>query len=209
METKEIEGVEYIPKTQVDELVRSRLTKLSERARSAEQERDELAAKMKDFDPAGMRAQMDGLRSELEASRAKYQNHSAISAHGITDPDIRDMVEWSHKRSMENLAKKDRLGIGEWIDGIKSDPSKAPAHLRPHFQPPAAPTEAPEAEAISAPAETGTAPASNAGAVIPPQSAGGRDLIERATRDPEFYQANRDKIKEAWYNQKKPGPFRY
>ena len=36
MEVKDFEGVEYLEKSQVDELIRSRLAKMSERARRAE-----------------------------------------------------------------------------------------------------------------------------------------------------------------------------
>ena len=202
MEVKEFEGVEYIEKSQVDELVRTRLTKLSERARTAEQERDELSSKIQSHDPAGMQAQIEALRTELQHTQGRYQNHTIISSHGITDPDVRDMIEWSHKRAMSALAKKDRVGMGDWITGLKTDPSTAPAHLKPHFLAPAPAT----APATAPP--TGTAPASNAGAVIPPQGAGGRDLLERGARDPEFYMANREKIRAAWYNQRKPGPYR-
>ena len=42
MKTKEIDGIEYILKADVDELIRSRITKVSERARIAEDNVKEL-----------------------------------------------------------------------------------------------------------------------------------------------------------------------
>ena len=209
MEVKEIDGTEYLPKAHVDKLVRERIAKVSERARAAE-------ARVKEMEPQlvaatdstarleAMASQLEALQAELSVSKQRYATHSAITSAGFTDPDVRDMVEWSYSRAMEGRPKKDRQALGEWLDSVKADPSTAPTALRPHLVQPsaeqpafgAAATEAATAAAVQA----STAPPSNASVSAAPEM-GGRDLIEQGMRDPEFYSANRDAIRAAWYHQ--------
>mgnify|MGYP003148566866 CR=1 FL=1 len=209
MEVKEFEGIEYIEKTQVDELIRSRLAKMSERTRTLQSEKDDLQSKLESSKGAtdkldAMASQITALQAELGESKARYQIHSQISSHGITDPDIRDMIEWQYQKAMSSSPKKDRKPIGEWLEGLKSDPSTAPATIRPHLQSTA------QASSQPAPQKGRTAPQVNQGAVNPPGDLGGRDLIEKGAQDPEFYSKNRDKIREAWYRQKGiPAPYRF
>ena len=204
MEVKEIDGPEYLPKAHVDKLVRERIAKVSERARAAE-------ARVKEMEPQlvaatdstarleAMASQLEALQAELSVSKQRYATHSAITSAGFTDPDLRDMVEWSYSRAMESRPKKDRQALGEWLDAVKADPSTAPTALRPHLVQPSA--EQPAAtEAAGAPVQASTAPPSNASVSAAPEM-GGRDLIEQGMRDPEFYSANRDAIRAAWYHQ--------
>lgn len=204
MEVKEIDGTEYLPKAHVDKLVRERIAKVSERARAAE-------ARVKEMEPQlvaatdstarleAMASQLEALQAELSVSKQRYATHSAITSAGFTDPDVRDMVEWSYSRAMEGRPKKDRQALGEWLDSVKADPSTAPTALRPHLVQPLA--EQPAAtEAAVAPVQASTAPPSNASVSAAPEM-GGRDLIEQGMRDPEFYSANRDAIRAAWYHQ--------
>ena len=219
METKEFEGVEYIEKSQVDELIRSRLGKMSERARKAETQIDSLRAELEKHSGAAgsleaMAAQIEALQAEVAESNSKYQTHSVITSHGFTDPDVRDMVEWSYKRAMSGLPKKSRVDLGEWIQTIKTDPTGAPANLRPLLSP-ASTSEAPSAGAVEAPvgAPPGSLPApppSNAGAVPVPPSVPGRSMIDQALADPEMWKAKNEEIRAAWYGQRgKPGAFKF
>ena len=219
METKDIEGTEYILKSEVDELIRGRLGKMSERARTAETKIDSLKAQLEKHSGAAgsleaMAAQIEALQAEVSESNSKYQTHSVITAHGFTDPDVRDMVDWSYKRSMSGRSKKDRVSLGDWINGIKEDPTGAPANLRPLLSP-ASTQQSPSAGLVEAPvgAPPGappSAPASNAGAVAVPPSLPGRSLMEQAISDPEMWKAKNEEIRAAWYGQRgKPGAFKF
>ena len=210
MEVKEIDGTEYLPKASVDKLVRERIATVSERARTAE-------GRIKEMEPQlaasadstarleAMASQLEALQAELSVSKTRYQTHSAITTAGFTDPDVRDMVEWSYSRAMEGRAKKDRQALGDWIESVKGDPSTAPTALRPHL---AQPSAEPAGEAVAADPRS-MAPASNAAVSAAPEM-GGRDLIEQGMRDPAFYEANRDAIRQAWYHQSgKPPTHRF
>jgi len=213
MEVKEIDGTEYLPKSAVDKLVRERIAKVSERARTAE-------GRIKEMEPQlaasadstarleAMANQLESLQAELSVSKTRYQTHSAITSAGFTDPDVRDMVEWSYSRAMEGRAKKDRQALGDWIEAVKGDPSTAPTALRPHLAQPSAEQPA-GAPAVADDVPRGTAPPSNASVSAAPEM-GGRDLIEQGMRDPGFYEANRDAIRAAWYHQSgKPPTHRF
>ena len=209
METKEINGTEYIEKSDVDELIRSRLAKMSERARNLQSEKDELAAQIESSKGAserleGMAAQIQSLQAELEISNTRYDLHSTIASHGITDPDLRDMVEWQWKQKMGTLPKKERIGMGEWLKSIQDNPENAPITLRPFL------IKEGDPKSDSPPKEQSVSkPHPHSGAVNPPSEMGERDLMERA-RDPQFYSKNRDKIREAWYRQQGiPAPWRF
>ena len=137
--TKMIEGVEYIQKDHVDEIVRQRIAKYSERLAQTESklgdyesQLDEAKAKMGLVD--NLTSQVESLQGELKTANSRYERHTTISQFGINDGDVRDMVEWQYDRAMANLAKKDRVGLGEWLESIKSNPTTAPSTLRPFFE---------------------------------------------------------------------------
>ena len=203
MEIKEIDGTEYLPKAAVDKLVRERIAKVSERARAAEGRIKELEPKLEASQDStarleAMASQLESLQAELAVSKQRYTTHSAITSAGFTDPDVRDMVEWSYSRAMEGRPKKDRQALPAWLESVKADPSIAPTALRPHLSQSPDPSTA---ESVAAePVTAAPAPSSNAAVSAAPDM-GGRDLIERGMRDPEFYSANRDAIKRAWYHQ--------
>ena len=136
MEIKEIEGVEYILKSEVDDLVRSRLSKVSERARAAESRAAELektveankgaSAKLSD-----LQLQIESLQQELEQSKELYTVHSTIAKHGFTDPELRDLVEWQYKRAQKGKGKKEQVDLDTWLSNMHTDPQQAPVSLRP------------------------------------------------------------------------------
>jgi len=104
---------------------------------------------------------------------------------------------------MANLAKKDRVGLGEWLESIKSNPTTAPSTLRPFFEQQTEQVTEQQTEQVTqqvtqqvqAPI---TPPPSNKG-VQQPSSASTGDLLSRAT-DPTFYAQNRDAIRQAFYS---------
>ena len=219
MEVKDFEGVEYLEKSQVDELIRSRLAKMSERARRAETTIDDMKGQLEKTAGASgqieaMATQLEALQAELTMSDQKYQIHATITSSGFTDPGIRDMIEWSYSRVMAGTAKKNRQSLGDWLDTIKSDPAAAPAELRPHIGAttsaalPATPAAIPGAIPVAV-APT-PAPPSNGGVQPSPPPVSGRGLLDQALSDPNMWKAKNEEIRAAWYHQQgKPGPFKF
>ena len=216
------DGQEYILKSEVDTLVSQRLSKTAERARTSDARILELEAqidhqKTEVAKVDALNSQLAMLQGDLSAERAKYQQHSTISTHGIHDADIRDHVVLAYDRSQRNIAKKDRQDLGSWLESMKGDPSAAPAILRPHLQSlgdqPAAAAAPPVSATPTAPTGGGVAVASSApqgqGTIPAPSTASTQDLLSRAG-DPNFYSQNRAAIREAWYrNRGRSGPFKY
>lgn len=216
---KVIEGIEYIMKTDVDEIVSSRISKYAEKVREYESRIDSYQTQLDETKASAglvekLNGQIDSLNSELKTARSQYDRHSTIGEHGITDPNIRDAVEWAFEREMKGRNKKDQIPLGEWLGTIKENPENAPSVLRPFFNPTVSEsnqeTEQPPSDVERqnpAPVQhqqsplTTQPPTSNAGvkhvSSVPPS-----DLLSRAT-DPEFYTKNRDAIRQAYYSQKK------
>ena len=217
--TKIIEGVEYIQKDHVDEIVRQRIAKYSERLAQSESklgeyesQLDEAKSKMGLVD--NLTSQVESLQGELKTANSRYERHTTISQFGINDGDVRDMVEWQYDRAMSNRAKKDRVDLGEWLDQIKSDPTTAPSTLRPFFenqtdtQPNTTSNEPPPpSQSVQQTHPQRTPPPSNAGVQRQPTAAP-NDLLSRAT-DPTFYAQNRDAIREAYYSRLGQTPHKF
>jgi len=205
MQVKEIEGEEYILKSDVDTLVSQRIAKVSERARTAE-------TKLADLKDSGskleaMAGQVEQLRTELSESRSRYDRHSTISSAGFTDPDLRDAIEWAYSRESSKIPKKDRPSLGDWISEMKTDPSKAPLSIRPHLMPQK--QEQTDTRHQHDPLKKQALPTAS-GAMQTPPTQTGADLISSGLKDGDFYRKNREAIREAWYRQKgKTPPFRF
>jgi hypothetical protein len=218
--TKIIEGVEYIQKDHVDEIVRQRIAKYSERLAQTESklgqyesELDEARAKMGLVD--NLTNQVESLQGELKTAQSRYDRHTTISQFGINDGDVRDMVEWQYDRAMANRAKKDRVDLGDWLEQIKSDPTSAPSTLRPFFesqvdtQVETTPNEPPQpSQPLQSTQPTPTPPPSSNRGVQPQTTAAPNDLLSRAT-DPTFYAQNRDAIREAYYSRLGQTPHKF
>lgn len=227
---KVIEGVEYILKADVDEIVSSRISKYAEKVREYESRIDSYQSELDSAKSSAglvekLNSQIDNLQSELSTARSQYERHSTIGQFGITDPNVRDAIEWSFEREMKGRPKKDQQSLGDWLTTIKESPDNAPAVLRPFFNPtvseynqPTEPSQQPPADVErqnpalvqhqTSPQMTTPPPTSNAGvknvSSVPPS-----DLLSRAT-DPEFYAKNRDAIRQAFYTQKgKPTGFKF
>ena len=213
--TKTIEGVEYIQKDHVDEIVRQRIAKYSEKLTAAESriaefesQLDEAKAKSGLVD--NLTSQLESMKGELNQANNRYERHSIISQHGITDSSIRDAIEWAFDRQMDSLPKKDRVGLGDWLSGLNENPESAPAFLRPFFgsqsQSNEQATSAPSTPSLvvtNANPQTVTPkspPPSNNG-VQSSQGVSQNDLLSRA-HDTEFYHQNREAIREAYYASK-------
>ena len=220
MKTQEFEGQTWILKSDVDGLVQKRISSVSERARAAETQLTEMKGQIAQAQTAT--AQFEAVSGELAQIRQQFDRHRTMSGSGFSDPEIIAAVGWSYDRQIANMAKKDRPTLGAWLEGIKADPSTAPAVLRPHLQPAQAPPQAqqfqqpPQAQQFQQPHAAQIPPAQpqiptpNNGAIAqsPDPSAG--DLLTKGLTDPEFYSQNRDRIRDAWFHQQgKTPPYRY
>ena len=87
------------------------------------------------------------LEAQLNSTRHQHEMALTMSDMGLTDPEIRETVEWQYGK----LQGEDRPAFGEWLGGIKENPDQAPAVLRPFLSKPA---PSPEPEAKPAPTTT-------------------------------------------------------
>jgi hypothetical protein len=204
METKMIDGVEYIAKEQVDGLIQEKISKYAKRAREAETKVEEMneqliqaGEKLKTVD--SLTEQIYTLKDELSNANTKYERHSAIAELGIQDPDVRDALEWQYQRSNTDES------FGDWMKGLKENPENAPSFLRSHFQSSEPPKmENKPVENVETTKETPqpkTPPKTNAKTVQSNNTETQKDILSRGLTDPDFYKQNRDAIRQAWFKQ--------
>jgi len=204
METKMIDGVEYIAKEQVDGLIQEKISKYAKRAREAETKVDEMneqliqaSEKLKTVD--SLTEQIYTLKDELSNANTKYERHSAIAELGIQDPDVRDALEWQYQRSNTDES------FGDWMKGLKENPENAPSFLRSHFQSSEPPkmenTPVENVETTKETPQPKTPPKTNAKTVQSNNTETQKDILSRGLTDPDFYKQNRDAIRQAWFKQ--------
>lgn len=204
METKMIDGVEYIAKEEVDGLIQEKISKYAKRAREAETKVEEMneqliqaSEKLKTVD--NLTEQIYTLKDELLNANTKYERHSAIAELGIQDPDVRDALEWQYQRSNTDES------FGDWMKGLKENPENAPSFLRSHFQSSEPPKmENKPVENVETTKETPqpkTPPKTNAKTVQSNNTETQKDILSRGLTDPDFYKQNRDAIRQAWFKQ--------
>ena len=214
MKTITHEGQEYILKSEVDGIVRERLSKVTETKRSAEKRVSELESQLEDMSSKvkgaeAMASQLATLQDELAVSNQRYERHQAIAAQGITDPEVRDLVEWQYNKAMDSKAKKDRIPMGEWMATMKEG-GEVPTVLKPYFQAQEAPQNAPQESTPTnvdrsqiqnlqeAPQST-PRPSTNQGVAQTQNHSTSGDVWKRAASDFEFYQQNRAELKKQYY----------
>ena len=204
METKIIDGIEYIAKEHVDGLIQDKISKYAKRKRDAETQIEDMnqrlleaGEKLKTVD--NLTEQIYGLKEELSNANTKYERHAAIAEMGIHDADVRDALEWQYQRSNTDES------FGDWMNGLKENPEKAPSFLRQHFQtsePPKMENKAVEnVETIKETPKSKQAPKTNQKTVQSNNTETNKDILSRGLNDPKFYKANREAIRNAWYQQ--------
>lgn len=209
----EHEGKTYILKTQVEAIIKERVSKVASRANEAEQQLKEVANQLESMQ--GKQASLDmlteqiqALKGELQASENKFSRYQSMSKHGISEPDLIEAIEWQYEKSNKGKSKKDIVPLSEWLENHLENPDNAPIAIRPHLQSlkteapaPAANEVADQLAEVSEPLEQVPpqpmyqAPQTNRGAVPAPE---GKDILKRAMTDPEFYSANAAAVKAAW-----------
>lgn len=123
--------------------------------------------------------QLRETESKVQEAESRYSTYQAIAGAGITDPELVELTQWSYAK----LPEKDRPTLSDWLAGLKADPTKAPAALKPHLTP---------ADKVD---NTGrTLPNANAGAVAPrtQQAPLSPEAISKMSR--EEYKRNREAI---------------
>ncbi len=230
MKTINHDGKEYILKEDVDGLVRERLSKITESKRQLESRTEllsnqlqEMETKVKNSD--AMASQIAQLQDELSISHKKYERHSAIAQHGITDSRIRDLVEWQYSKSMESKAKKDQVNLSTWLENMKNE-GEVPLLLQPYIganaptteaqaptteaqaptteaQAPTTEAQAPttEAQAPGLTASTLSRPTTNKSVAAVADSGTNASMLKKAT-DYDYFRANRSEIKKRYYQQR-------
>jgi len=216
METKEIDGVEYVKKSEVENIIKQRVDKVASRANEAELANKELQSRLEKASKSDstidlLTQQIETMKQQLSKSEQKYTRFQAMSKHGLVDPDIVDAIEWSYEKSQAGKKKGEVVNLGEWLDSIVTDPSTAPTVLRPHIQN----LQAQVVEASSdMDVDTSTqnqlaqmeqverrpAPQTNNGVRPSPEPS---NLIERGLKDADFYAQNRDEIRKAWNSRRR------
>ena len=214
MKTITHEGQEYILKTEVDGIVRERLSKVTETKRSAEKRVSELESQLEDMSSKvkgaeAMSSQLATLQDELAVSNQRYERHQAIAAQGITDPEVRDLVEWQYNKAMDSKAKKDRIPMGEWMATMKEG-GEVPTVLKPYFQAQEAPQSTPQEstptnvdgsqiQSLQEAPQSTPRPSTNQGVAQTQNHSTSGDVWKRAASDFEFYQQNRAELRKAYY----------
>ena len=220
METKEIDGIEYVKRSEVENIIKQRVEKVAFRANEAENKSKQLESQLEKASKADstidlLTQQLEKMKIDLSTSEKKFDRYQAISKHGLTDPDIIDAIEWSYERSQSGKQKKDYIELSEWLDNVVKDPTQAPTVLRPHLQT-LQPEEQQQGEQQQGEQQfvdnstgaqlqelertTRPAPRTNANVRKTPEPS---NIIDRGLKDPKFYEENRDQIREAWKTRQK------
>ena len=216
METKEIDGIEYVKKSEVENIIKQRVDKVASRANDAEQANKELQSRLEKASKSDstidlLTQQIEKMKQELSKSEQKYTRFQSMSKHGLVDPDIVDAIEWSYEKSQSGKKKSELVNLGDWLDSIVEDPSTAPTVLRPHLQ-----NLRPEPMEESGDMDVDTStqnqlaqleqverrppPQTNNGVRQPPEPS---NLIERGLQDADFYAQNREQLRKAWQSRRR------
>lgn len=97
--------------------------RLTEETKRRDTTIEELKAKIGDGESATLRI------AELEGKLAAVEEEKALFSEGVRDSDEIDLIRFQWGK----LDAKDRPAIGEYVRGLKADPSKAPKLLAPYI----------------------------------------------------------------------------
>jgi hypothetical protein len=205
------EGKTYILKSDVENIIKDRISKVASRAQGYETQISELKEQLETASKSQgtidiLTNQVNELQSQLTGANQKYTRFQAASKHGFNNEDMLEALEYSYEKAMKKLPKKSHVPLSEWLDNCVQNPEQAPVLIRPHLptaHPPAQTQpqgEAPQAHAQTTPTEQPQTqpppiPRMNSGTIPTPEQG---DIIGRAMKDQNFYAQNRDAIKAAW-----------
>ena len=214
----ENEGRVYVLKSEMENIIKERVSKVAQRATLAEKALDEAESRLSKAEKAMssvdiLNQQLQEMQSKLSTAEKRFDRYQSISKHGLTDPDLVEAIEWSYERSQRGVSEKEKVSLSDWLDNQVQSPENAPITIRPHLQALKMPEDETSASQTQQEQEYQTseaqqmqsfgmseAPKTNVGAIPAPDSPG---FLDRALKDPEFYAANRDKVRAAWNSRNK------
>jgi hypothetical protein len=217
----EHEGKTYILKSQVESIIKDRVSKVAQRATEAENQVSSLTKEIDSFKSKQasidmLSEQITSLKAELKTSETKFSRYQNMTKLGISEPELIEAIEWQYDKAMTGKSQKELVPLNEWLQSHIDDVDNAPLAIRPHLQNiigDTAPQEANEAPQIdheglesleaynhaihevSEPLQRPQPPQTNRGAVPTPE---GKDILRKAMSDPEFYSKNAEAVKAAW-----------
>jgi len=203
------DGLVYILKSDMENIIKERVSKVAEKVRHHEEENEKLQKELSELKTHVSSSdiladQVSKLKLELESQKTKYDRYTKISQYGLYDSDMVDLVEWSYERATQNLEGKKKPSLETWLEECYNDVEKAPLTLRPHLEKlKNTPTEI-SSESPSNPeknfenvspdissSEIPTPPRLNGGAKPPPTEG---VLSNARFNDMTWYEQNRDRI---------------
>lgn len=178
-----------------------------------------------------LKTQITDLEGKLATTQSQYNRYTSISRTGITNPELIKILEWTYDENMKGLKKTEQTPIGDWLQKHIENPMEAPLAIRPHLpkshsnpstpsnqpsqtHPPSIPTQN---HPPSIPTQTHppqTHPPSNAPQPKPPIN---KSISQGVQPNPEiqdtwnrmndlnYYEQNRESIKDLFYKQFKRG----
>lgn len=103
-------------------------------SRFSEVIRERNAYQEKAAQAASLASALQEAQAKVAATEASFTTFRTVaSTIGHTDPEAIDLVSWSYGR----LPQENRPALGDWLNGVKSDPAQAPLAIR-HLLPQAA-----------------------------------------------------------------------
>lgn len=217
----EHEGKLYILKSQVESIIKERVSKVAQRASEYETHVERLEKDLAKAQKANatvdiLRGQVEELQGKYEKANQRFDRYTSISAYGLTDPEMIEGIEWAYDRAMSKSDKK--IELSEWLKNAFENPDTAPYMLRPHIQAARSNmsleqeteenpnTERTQLQEMSLESSQIAAvpPDTNRGAVSLPDKQ--TSLSNRIYDDLELYEAHREQIQKDWYkNRRKRG----
>lgn len=204
------EGKTYILKTDVENIIKERISKVATRAQGYETQIAELKEQLETASKSQgtidiLTNQVNELQGQLTGANQKYTRFQAASKHGFNSEDMLEALEYSYEKAMKKLPKKSHVPLSEWLDNCVQNPEQAPILIRPHLQSSQVPGQQPQEKSIQSPGQPQEQPQEqpqpppiprmNSGTIPAPEQG---DIIGRAMKDQNFYAQNREAIIAAW-----------
>ena len=97
------EGKTYILKSQVEGIIKDRISKIASKASEAERRANELETSLAEISNKTasldvIAQQLEEMKGKLSASENRFERYQAVSKYGITEPDIIEAIEYSYEK---------------------------------------------------------------------------------------------------------------
>ena len=135
----EHEGQKYVLKSDIENIIQQRVSKIATRANEAEQQLKEAQGRLSEMEKHVsssdmLAAQVSELKEQLSSSTQRYERYTSISKHGLVDPDMVETIEYLYDKSQKGVSNKERVQFSEWLDNQVQNPDSAHLMLKPHLQ---------------------------------------------------------------------------